>query len=144
MLEGFSFTPVTADTVRVYARQVETCSLEAVGLAAGEFASGTVPNMALHRAPTSAEFAVRVRLIDDALTMRKALGERPALPPPPKLVVDPAMRERASKLLLKLADDMQGKLDRDTRESDQRVFGRGSAEDHGDPRPLAERLRLTA
>lgn len=144
MLEGFTTSPVTADTVRVYAKVVEACSLEAVKMAADEFAAGLAPNMAVHRPPTSAEFAARVRLIDDALSMRKALGERPALPPPPKLVIDHAMRERASKLLTKLAGDMRGKLDRETRESDGRVFRGGSAEERGDPRPLAERLRLTA
>ena len=144
MLGYFPATAIGENTVDIYASTVEGCTLAAVTAAVDEFRSGRAPLQSLKWAPAPLEFADRAKLHDDAITMRLALGERPALPPPPKLVITPAMRAKASKLLLRLANDMRSKNDRVEREDDKRVFRGSSAEERGDPRPLAERLRLTA
>lgn len=83
MLEAWPSGNVTSGTDAAYASAVENESREAVKVACAEFAAGTLDRD--HRfAPTGAEFAQRVRLIETAIAYR----DRTA-PPAPKLVSYP-------------------------------------------------------
>jgi hypothetical protein len=142
LFDGFRAS-ISEQTAEIYALAVETCSLEAVECAITEYLQGKVPSHDGKRCPTSAEFAKRARLMDDALAIRAAREANPvpALPSPDAYTVDKAMRKKVSALLLDLAAKMRDRLDDEDRRHARKVF-RADAETTGDPRPLAERLGL--
>jgi hypothetical protein len=90
MLEAWPSGNVTSGTDAAYAATVENESLEAVTVACAEFSAGTLDRD--HRfAPTGAEFAQRVRLIETAIDYRdrrRAIAAGDIIEPP-KLVSYP-------------------------------------------------------
>ncbi len=70
MLEAFPSGAITDGTPAAYADAVAECSNEAVTLACEDFASGRIDGRDKRWAPSGAEFAERVRLMDMAIARR--------------------------------------------------------------------------